>query len=68
MWVCTGSACAVAIFAAALGNAYLSLFFSGGQDADALQRARSAYTNAVGDGWSSRAPCCPVRTALLLLV
>ena len=33
----------------------MSLFFLGGQDADTLQRARSAFTNAVGEGWSNSA-------------
>lgn len=45
-------------FTAALGNAYMSLFFSGGQDAGSLQKARSSYTNAVSGGCPA-APDCP---------
>ena len=50
-------------FTAALGNAYMSLFFSGGQDAGSLQKARSSYTNAVSGGCPAAPDCPPVRTA-----
>ena len=50
-------------FTAALGNAYMSLFFSGGQDAGSLQKARSSYTNAVSGVCPAAPDCPPVRTA-----